>query len=263
METKHFIKNTKYDIPAVLHMPDRNEKVPAVILCHGTSAEKDEAWGLFVYLAKALAEFGIASIRLDFAGCGESKADPMDLTFLGEVDDVEKVYAFLGEQEKIDMSRIGILGLSQGARVMATFLGNHPDDIEAAVSWSGSCHNGEGCFAHWFDDYYDVAQKQGYAQIAWGWQDNLILTKEWFDELRATKPMESLAAYNGDLLAVGGTIDKIVPCEHAKEIAEVCKHGELLIIENADHILNVKGKDETVSAGAVKETAKWFAAHLK
>lgn len=263
MEIKYFIKGDKYEIPAVLHLPEGEEMVPAVILCHGTSAEKDEAWGLFVYLAKALEEHGIASLRFDFVGCGESKADPTDYTFFGEVKDVSHVYDFLCKQDRIDSSRIGILGLSQGGRVMAEFIGRHPEKIKAAVSWSGTCHKGEGIYANWFRDHYEEARKCGYAQIVWGWQENLILPKEWFDEIRATDPMACLAKFQGHLLAFGGTRDNIVPWEHAEEIANICINGEAEIVEGGDHILNVKGKDETVSAGVVKKTADWFAKYLK
>lgn len=263
MEMKYFLKSDKYEIPAVLHLPECVDPVPAVILCHGTSAEKDEAYGLFVYLAKALAEKGIASMRLDFAGCGESKAKPTDFSFCGEVDDVEKVYAFLCQQKQIDPKQIGILGLSQGGRVMAEFVGRHPSEISAAVSWSGTCHKGEGIYANWFHKHYEEARRQGYAQISWGWQDNLTLTKEWFEEIQSTDPMESLARFEGHLLAFGGTKDAIVPWKHAIEIASVCKFGEYQIVENGDHILNVKEVDKTVSAGVVEATAKWFANYLK
>src|SRR5690554_1481305 len=133
MKNKITIKSDKYDIPAVISYPNRGNQFPAVILCHGTASNKDEVGNLFVKLADSLSEKGIASIRFDFAGCGDSHAKQEDLTFFGEVVDTEKVYSYCRQDEKIDAKKIGILGFSQGARVMAEFLGRYSSKIKVAV----------------------------------------------------------------------------------------------------------------------------------
>ena len=91
---------------------------PAVILCHGTASNKDEVGGLFKILARTLRENNIASIRFDFAGCGQSKAPEEELTFLGEVSDTEKVLEYLKSHPNI--KDIGILGFSQGSKSNGT-----------------------------------------------------------------------------------------------------------------------------------------------
>jgi uncharacterized protein len=260
MEIKVNIENDWYDIPAILSTPNGSGLYPVVILCHGTGSDKDEVGNLFVKLAESLKEKGIASIRFDFAGCGESNARMQDLSFYGEVHDVEKVYAYLRQCELIDSNRIAILGFSQGARVMAEFLGNHPKEIKSAISWSGACHNGEGVFADWFNDYYSEAEKNGYARIPMLWRDDLILSKKWFDEIRASKPMNSLSKYEGALLAISGTEDALVPYHHAKEIAVACrgKVGEYRFIEQADHIFNVLETDPIIANIVVNDTVNWI-----
>src|SRR5699024_7345225 len=115
MESNWSISAEIYDIPAVINLPDTSEGgCPAVILCHGTASQKNEVGDLFVKLGDKMAEAGIASIRFDFAGCGDSKADQTDLTFYGEVSETEKVYEYLVGHESIDSDRIGIVGFSQG-----------------------------------------------------------------------------------------------------------------------------------------------------
>lgn len=59
--------------------------MPTVILCHGTGSQKNEVGNLFVELSRKLLNIGIASIRFDYAGCGDSKADQTKLSFCGEV----------------------------------------------------------------------------------------------------------------------------------------------------------------------------------
>ncbi|MDD3863164.1 MAG: alpha/beta fold hydrolase [Eubacteriales bacterium] len=265
MERKITIRNERYKIPAVFTHPDAKGKYPAVILCHGTCSDKDEAGSLFVALAEALLQNGIASIRFDFAGCGESTAQPQDFTFSGEVRDIEKVYARLCREKLIDRHKIAVLGFSQGARAMAVFLGKHPGKINAAVSWSGICHNGKGVFARWFTDYYDDAARDGYVSIPMGWREDLILPKQWFDDIRGTFPMDSLSKYTGAMLAVAGTKDVLTPYVHAIDIANACggKVCEVRIIDGADHTLNVLRKDHSTAVQVVIETADWLAVNIQ
>ncbi len=264
MKDKILIKSDLYDIPAIISYPIEDRKVPIVILCHGTGGSKDENGNLFVKLAKVLNENGIACIRFDFAGCGESLAKKQDLTFYGEVDDVEKVYRYILKDEKIDPNRIGILGFSQGARVMAEFLGRYPKEINAAVSWSGVCHNGEGVFAQLFEKYYEEAARNGYAKIQMSWIDNLILSKKWFDEIRDSNPMDSLSKYKGAILTMTGAKDVLVPSIHGGEIIEVCggKVCEARLIGHANHIFNVRDKDQYIVNKVIKDTVDWISLNI-
>lgn len=258
------IKSDLYDIPAIFTYPNRGTKFPTVILCHGTGSSKNEAGNLFVRLAESLSEEGIASIRFDFAGCGESLAKKQDLTFYGEVDDVRKIYAYIHESEKVDSSRIAILGFSQGARVMAEFLGEYPEKINAAISWSGACHNGEGVFSGWFEKHYEEAVKNGYTKIPMIWRENLILSKKWFDDIRNSSPMESLSKFKGAILAVSGREDTLVPYTHAKEIVDRCKGKvrELRIIEEANHTFNVFESSQLIANKVVKDTVDWIVINI-
>ena len=152
MEKSIAIDNKEYTIPAIFSYSEKNEKMPTVILCHGTGSQKNEVGNLFVELSRKLLNIGIASIRFDYAGCGDSKADQTKLSFCGEVNDTKTVYQYLCTQEIVDCNNIGILGFSQGARVMAELL-KDVSPIRFAISWSGACHNGIGVFKGWFNEY--------------------------------------------------------------------------------------------------------------
>ena len=177
MEKLITIYNTEYAIPAVFSYSQKHEKMPAVILCHGTGSQKNEVGNLFAEMSKRLLNIGIASIRLDYAGCGDSKACQTKLSFCGEVNDTKKVYQYLYTQDFIDCNNIGILGFSQGARVMAELL-KEVHSLKFAISWSGACHDGIGVFKGWFDEYYQEALENGYAKIPMFWRENLLLSKK-------------------------------------------------------------------------------------
>ena len=261
MEKYISIKNDNYDIPAILNCP-RGENLPCVIMCHGTASDKNEVGGMYADLAQALAEKGIASIRFDFAGCGDSTVSGICQTFMAEVSDTEKAYEYALTVENIDADRMGIIGFSQGGRVMAQFLDSYGDRIKAAVSWSGACHNGIGVFGGWFDGFYSTAEKQGFADIPMGWREPLTVPLGWFEDIKATRPMDALAKYSGSLLAVAGEKDEAVPCGHALEIAALNEKWRAVIMPGADHTFNVLSEDRSTAQTVIDTTAQWFSKHL-
>lgn len=262
MKEKLLLKSELYDIPAVFTLPENGEKVPCVIMCHGTGSSKDEAGNQYLDLADLLAERGVASVRFDFAGCGESADSGINQTFMAEVADTRKAYEYACSRPEVDSGRIGIIGYSQGGRVMAMFLDTHHDKIKAAVSWSGACHNGTGVFGSWFDAFYDKAVQDGFVAVPMGWRSDLIVPLAWFDEIRATNPMDALKKYNGDLLVMAGDADMLVPMPHCEEIAATNEKAELIVYHDADHNFNVLTDDKSISQDVVLTTAQWLAEKL-
>ena len=259
MDKKLFIKTKKYDIPAIFSYPAEGNNFPAIILCHGTASHKNEIGDMYVMLANKLLKSGIASIRFDYAGCGESSALPQELTFCGEVEDTYDVYKYLLKCNNIDKTKIGILGLSQGARIMAELFKIAPE-LKFGVSWSGACQSNEGLFEEWHKGYYNEAVKNGYAVVPMTWGDNLIISKEWFEEIKKSTPMEGLKHYKGPVLAIAGIEDDIIPFQHTSEIIKMCNNlnSRAIIYPGANHIFNILSDDLTIMNTVIKETIEWI-----
>ncbi|MDR0597372.1 MAG: hypothetical protein LBG14_02580 [Treponema sp.] len=62
----------------MLTLPEGAGKFPAVVMLHGYGSNKDEAGNGYKLIAAELAKKGIASLRIDFMGNGDSKADFVD-----------------------------------------------------------------------------------------------------------------------------------------------------------------------------------------
>ena len=82
------------------------------------------------------ARAGIALLRTDDRGAGESGGDSYQATFDDLVADAAAAIAFLAEQEAIDPTRIGLVGSSQGAAIAALTAIRH-DGVAFLVFYSG------------------------------------------------------------------------------------------------------------------------------
>ena len=96
---------------------------------------------MFVRLAAALPARGIASLRIDFAGSGESEEPDLALDYPGMVLDADGLADYLRQDQRLDSGRVAVLGLSRGGSIAATVAGTVPG-VAALVSWSGAIANG-------------------------------------------------------------------------------------------------------------------------
>lgn len=78
------IENKGLILRGVLHIPeDIKVKEPIVCIFHGFTGDKIGPHFIFVKLSRILARRGIASVRFDFAGSGESDGDFVDENKIG------------------------------------------------------------------------------------------------------------------------------------------------------------------------------------
>ena len=106
-------------LSAVLQTPDNQKNYPLVIICHGFTANKEHL--LLTNLADELEARGIASIRFDFNGHGQSDGDFQDMTVLNEIEDAKKVYDYASKLPNV--TSISIAGHSQGGVVASMVAG--------------------------------------------------------------------------------------------------------------------------------------------
>ena len=108
-------------IAGTLNLPDGKSNAPAVVLLHGFGSSKDEVGGMYARVAKALADKGVASLRIDFRGFGKSDGDAGATSVDLQLEDAKLAVAFLAKTQGVDKSRIGTLGFSLGGAVAMLF----------------------------------------------------------------------------------------------------------------------------------------------
>lgn len=124
----------------------RQPRAPAVVLITGSSPhDRDNAapqtpltgYRPFRWIADRLSSHGIAVLRLDDRGIGESVGgDIRQLTTPERAADIEAGIAWLRQRSDIDPARIGLVGLSEGVSI-AHMIASRDAGIKALVLLSG------------------------------------------------------------------------------------------------------------------------------
>jgi pimeloyl-ACP methyl ester carboxylesterase len=86
----------------------------------------------FLVLADYLTRRGIAVLRYDDRGVGDSKGSFQSATTFDFVDDARAALDFLAEQPEVDARRVGVIGHSEGAIVASILAARGAEDGQAA-----------------------------------------------------------------------------------------------------------------------------------
>jgi pimeloyl-ACP methyl ester carboxylesterase len=133
-------KDKSIQYGATLTIPNNAQNVPAVIMITGSGQEdRDEAiFGHkpFWVIADYLTRNGIAVLRVDDRGVGESTGDVINATSADFANDVLVGIDYLKAHKGIDVKNIGLIGHSEGG-VIAPMVANQSADVAFIVSMAG------------------------------------------------------------------------------------------------------------------------------
>ena len=116
VQTNVRFPSSDIQLEGVLHAPASRGPHAAVVVCHPHpryGGDMDNP--VVVVVCLALARRGIATLRFNFRGVGQSQGQYSGGD--GEVTDARAALAFLGSSDDINGSRVGIAGYSFGASI--------------------------------------------------------------------------------------------------------------------------------------------------
>lgn len=249
------INNREHKIPAIITMPKGSGNFPAVVMLHGTGSDKNEAGNGYVLAAAELAKAGIASIRIDFIGNGESKEDYIYYNYSSAISDANAAIEYMSKMKNIDPKRIGIMGWSQGGTIAMLTAGENPS-VKSIVTWAGA----PDLSTMLGEKEYEVAKKDGYYTMEFDWRPSLKVGLKWFEDLYRTDVLKVLSSSNAPILAINGMKDDVVDPINASKIVKASKNeaSMKLLLENADHTFNIFTGDMTDANKLISETVEWF-----
>lgn len=246
------IQGSKGKLATILIVPDepQGQKIPLVIICHGFTGNKDEP--LLRLISDSLCRWGIASLRFDFNGHGESEGKFSEMTVPNELEDVWHMYEYASALPFV--SRIGMVGHSQGGVVTAMISGRlgHRHIRAAALLAPAAVLRDDALRGQLMGQRYDPHHLPEQVSL-WG---NLAVGRAYLETAQTLPIYETARQYKGATFVVHGTWDTLVPYTYGERFAHEMRRAKLLLIPQADHGFN--GHQQDV-AGRV---AAWMAKKL-
>lgn len=239
----------------MLHVPDNaGGKLPLAIIFHGFTGNKMEPHFMSVKLSRLLEKKGIASVRFDFGGSGESDGDFVNMTLSGELNDAHNILDYVKTLEFVDVSRIAAVGLSMGGAVASMLAGERKDDIQALCLWAPAGNIKDIVYSKGLDGKMDIFRKAGYADFG-----GLLLGVGFVDDVLELDIYKKAEAYDKNVFIVHGDDDPTVPLSASEKYMEIYgSRGRLHVVKGADHTFNSKMWEDEV----LKETSVFLEKEL-
>ncbi len=251
------LNNQGQKIFGVLHRPAKPcaAKSPAVLMCHGLGGNKVGKGRLYVLLSEMLAARGIASLRIDFRGSGDSEGEFSKMTIESEVSDALVALDFLKHDSQIDKDRIAIFGRSFGG-VVAILASHQYCDIKSLALWAPvfGCEQWKERWENAHSGPMDPLKRNSLMNIE-GLQPGYPFFQQLFT-LKLGDKLKSLDAI--PLLHIHGEKDSVVDLSHARKFKEarchVLEKSQFRLLPQSDHDF----LDPTERQIALSETTGWF-----
>lgn len=133
-------------LAGTLTLPEKEGEFPAVILISGSGPQNrdEELLGHkpFLVIADYLTKNGIAVLRYDDRGVGQSKGDFKNATSADFATDVESAMAYLKTRKEINKKKIGLIGHSEGG-LIAPLVASRSKDVSFIVLLAGTGIRGD------------------------------------------------------------------------------------------------------------------------
>jgi hypothetical protein len=263
------IMNGARAVPATVVVPDGQGPFPAVVMNHGHGGGRNEGGG-FAKLAKALADAGIMTIRMDFPGSGDSK-EPFTEGYLSNmISDSNASLVFLLANFPADPNKLGILGYSMGGRIALTVAQEPSNPYKAVGLLAPSADPGKGLLLFFAGDeakydalYAEASSDKGYADYTTVYGQKQQLSKKWFDELLASSPLDGIAAYKGPMLVLHGDKDEVIKQPEIDDVVKAYPAAKVVIVPDADHGYGFYSDQPEVTKLVESSFATFFSDNLK
>ena len=233
-----------FRIAGRLYLPEEGEEpFPLVILCHGYGGNM----GNLSYYAEIFAGEGYAAVVFDFVGGGiignSSDGTPLDMSVLTEKADLEAVVQGLQERPELDLSRLFLLGASQGGFVVTCYAGEHPETVKGLIALYPG-YNVQDFIRAVTGNGTDLSETYKLMGMEVG--------RRYVEDALSFDIKDSMRAYGGPVLIIHGTRDTIAPISYSREAIGIFPNAELKAIEGADHMF-LRQQDNEKAIGYMLE----------
>jgi len=270
-------KSGEIDLAGTLALPSSNGPFPTVLFITGSGPidrnenHKKLHLNIFDDISHYLAENGIASLRYDKRGTGDSQGDYWKTGFYDNSQDALAALQYLKLQNNIQKENIFILGHSEGA-LQAMRLTGAGTEVAGIILLAGGAQSGEAILKWqaiqiakglkgingWFIKILHIdiskAQQKQIDRIKKSKQDyfrsQLVakINAKWFREFMDYNPAEDLQRITVPVLAINGSKDIQIDSSDLDRMANLIKAPfEPHLIPNMTHLLRIEEGDAAIS----------------
>lgn len=202
-------------------------QMPVAVLLHGLNTDRtwcdDIAW--------ILADNGIASVRFDFAGCGESDGAQEDMAVSTEVQDTIAILDYVEDLSITDPDNILVVGKSMGAVDAVLASQSRGDEIKAMCLW----YPGFGvtdAAQHGFLLGTPFNPRNPPERLEIG---GYTFGRTFLKEIQVLDIEDACAQYEGPVMILHGTEDFVAPIEYSFQIEHVFQDCTLNVVPGGFH----------------------------
>lgn len=235
-----FANRSGHRLSAKLDLPENNPPLAYALFAHCFTCSKDIKAAH--HISQSLASDGIAVLRFDFTGLGESQGDFADTSFSSNVDDLVDAARYLGDHYRTPNILIGhSLG---GAAVLQA--ANRLPSVRAVAVIAAPADPSH--VTRHFGDSTAVIKEKGKAEVTIAGR-TFNVKRRFLEDLEATQMQETIANLKRALIVFHGPRDTVVDVDNAARIFTAAKHPKSFIsLDDADHLLSNPADSKYVGA---------------
>jgi len=235
------------NIVGLLSLPESDNKLPIVIICHGFLGFKDSK--MLYRPAEVLTENGYATLRFDFSGCcGASEGSCKDILVSDQIDELEQALKFIQSLDTIDSDRICLVGHSLGGTIILNEVSKNKK-IKSAISIAAPASVDDQVWIS--DEVQKIWKEQGfYVFTTVAKRQKVRVDYPFLEEFRKYEVIKCASNIDTPTLFIQGEGDKVVPKHNAQKMFDLIssKKKEIKLIPRAGHSFLDNGLDDELAS---------------
>lgn len=238
-----------HDLAGIIDWPEQSPRAFALFAhCFTCSKNLKPATNI----AKSLNDAGIAVLRFDFTGLGQSEGEFENTNFSSNTADLIAAATYLEQHYQAPAI---LIGHSLGGTAVLRAASSIPSAV--AVATIGSPARPSHISAMLENDRAEI-EKTGQATVQLGGRP-FIIKKQFLEDLEQHKLPESIGQLRKALLVMHAPLDDIVEVDNASELFLHAKHPKSFVsLDKADHLMT--RDEDSLYAGRV--LAAWASHYL-
>lgn len=225
MEKKYVeVESRGLTLRGFLELPDasRNGRVPLLVMFHGFTGDMCEKHFLLSRLSRDVVKEGVATLRFDFGGSGESDGEFIDVTPLTEVEDGISIMHYAAGLDEIDACRVGLLGFSLGGFVATNVAAREEELLSGIILVSPAVATHK-------------KMEKSLRNCGRALRGSLEVREQFVTDGYSLDPLAAARLFDKTVSIIQGTADVAVTPDTAEEYMAAFPHASLSNVDGADH----------------------------